>query len=192
MAARATAAAAAAGECESQGRPAVRGKRAQASQPAHTQRCERMSVARALGAGAAGRGGGGRRREGHRSCQLCRAAAQAGEASPQQPAQPQPPPGSLRALASNPLASAVGASAVTAFVSWLRGVGARGNEMHNLSKSFDSLKNDISSLKSDLKSDINRQTDQQQATNRNLFSLTVVSVSASVGAFIVALLKGRI
>lgn len=177
-----------------------------------------MGSARALGQGGAGRGAGGRGRRSQRlRRRRCKAAAEADGGSPQQPVQSQPSASSLRALATNPLTAAVGASAVTAFVSWLRGVGARGNEMQNLSKSIESLENKLNRQTESLKSDLNRQTEslesnlnrqtaslesnlsEQQATNRNLYSLTVVSisltvvsVSASVGAFIVALFKGRV
>ena len=109
---------------------------------------------------------------------------------------------SLKALISNPLATAVAGSAATGFVAWLRETGGRSNELRTLSESIASLKNDIASQQdrqqADLRAiqdrqqaDLRAMQDRQQATNDNLYNLQVVSVGTAVTAIVIAVFRGR-
>ena len=101
---------------------------------------------------------------------------------------------SLKALLSNPLATAVAGSTATGFVAWLRETGGRSNELRNLSESIASLKNDIARQQADLRA----MQDRQQTTNDNLYKLQVISIgTAAIGigtaatATVIAVFRGR-
>ena len=116
---------------------------------------------------------------------------------------------SLKALLSNPLATAVAGSTATGFVAWLRETGGRSNELRNLSQSIASLKNDIARQQdrqqADLRAIQDRQQadlraqqadlraiqDRQQTTNDNLYKLQVISVGTAATAIVIAVFRGR-
>ena len=109
---------------------------------------------------------------------------------------------SLKALISNPLATAVAGSTATGFVAWLRETGGRSNELRNLSESIASLKNDIARQQdrqqADLRAIQDRQQaelraiqDRQQTTNDNLYNLQVISVGTAATATVIAVFRGR-
>ena len=105
---------------------------------------------------------------------------------------------SLKALLSNPLATAVAGSTATGFVAWLRETGGRSNELRNLSESIATLKNDIARQQDRQQADLRAIQDRQQATNDNLYNLQVISIgTAAIGigtaatATVIAVFRGR-